>query len=222
MSDWDMPSKSVKSSTMGNFPARPEGQAEGIVNPLQAKSGRSALFLDRDGVINVDRGYVHRAEAFEFIPGIFELCRAAQSLGYLLLVVTNQAGIARGFYTESDFLSLTKWMIGKFAEQEVRIAHVYYCAFHPVHGIGRYKCDSPDRKPNPGMLLRAREDFNLDLRLSILVGDKDTDIQAAKAAGVGTAILLGVSDSDAGIQKTYCKVSLSLDEVRARYFTRIL
>ena len=110
-----------------------------------------ALFLDRDGVINVEQCYVHCRQHFHFREGIFELCRAAQNLGYVLLVVTNQAGIARGYYTETEFLELTKWMIHKFAEQQIQIARVYYCPYHPVHGRGRYKYDSPDRKPKPGM-----------------------------------------------------------------------
>jgi len=118
-----------------------------------------ALFLDRDGVINVERGYVHRREAFSFQKGIFELCRAAQNRGYVLIVATNQAGIARGYYTESEFLELRRWMIDEFAGQQVRIAQVYYCPYHPICGVGGYKYDSSDRKPRPGMLLRARTGF---------------------------------------------------------------
>src|SRR5579859_1890752 len=148
-------------------------------------AGRSkALFLDRDGVINVERGYVHTREAFEFIPGIFELCRAAQSLDYLLVVATNQAGIARGYYSESDFNDLTDWMMARFEEKNISITRLYYCPYHPVFGVGKYKYDSPDRKPNPGMLLRAQSDLDLDLGSSILVGDKLSDIQAGCAAGV--------------------------------------
>src|SRR5580704_15827703 len=142
-------------------------------------TGRNkALFLDRDGVINVERGYVHHRESFEFIPGIFELCRAAQSLGYLLVVATNQAGIARGYYSESAFNDLTDWMMTQFKERHVSITRVYYCPYHPVFGVGPYKCDSPDRKPKPGMLLRAHADLDLDLGSSILIGDKPSDIEA--------------------------------------------
>jgi len=117
-----------------------------------------------------------------FQEGIFELCRAAQTLGYLLVVATNQAGIARDYYTEADFLDLTEWMVQEFAEQQILIG-VYYCPYHPIHGVGPYKYDSLDRKPKPGMLLRARKDFSLDLSASILIGDKPSDIDAAKAAG---------------------------------------
>jgi D-glycero-D-manno-heptose 1,7-bisphosphate phosphatase len=179
-----------------------------------------ALFLDRDGVINVDRGYVHSRDDFRFQEGIFDLCRAAQALDYLLVVVTNQAGIARGYYSESEFLELTEWMVAKFAEEEIQITHVYYCPYHPIHGVGAYKCDSADRKPKPGMLLRARADFNVDLGSSVLIGDKLSDIYAGKAAGVGTRILLcsGVIGLDR--QGDECWLSDSLNQVRRRFFAR--
>jgi D-glycero-D-manno-heptose 1,7-bisphosphate phosphatase len=181
-------------------------------------AGRNkALFLDRDGVINVDTGHVHRRESFEFIPGIFELCRAAQTLGYLLVVVTNQAGIARGYYSESDFNDLTDWMMDRFAQEKVRVTRLYYCPYHPVFGVGNYQYDSPDRKPNPGMLLRAQSDLNLDLRSSILVGDKLSDIQAGWAAGVGTQILFSPEHSSCEIEA--CYVSPSLDDIRSRFFS---
>jgi D-glycero-D-manno-heptose 1,7-bisphosphate phosphatase len=178
-----------------------------------------ALFLDRDGVINVYKEYVHSREEFHFQEGIYELCRAAQTLGYLLLIVTNQAGIARGYYTESDFLELTKWMIQKFAEEQIQIARVYYCPDHPVHGIGKYRRDSPDRKPNPGMLLRAHTDFSLDLAESVLIGDKLSDIEAAKAAGVGTKILLRSGTESIEMQEDHFYVSYSLDDIRSRFFS---
>jgi len=183
-----------------------------------------ALFLDRDGVINVDDNYVHTREAFHFQPGIYDLCRAAHSLGYLLLVVTNQAGIARGYYTESDFLELTKWMTQKFAEEQIQIARVYYCPYHPVHGVGRYRRDSPDRKPMPGMLLRARADFNLDMTASVLIGDKESDIEAAQAAGVGTKILLHSGTAGVEVQEKgdgIC-ISDSLDDIRCRFFSPVV
>jgi D-glycero-D-manno-heptose 1,7-bisphosphate phosphatase len=177
-----------------------------------------ALFLDRDGVINVDTGHVHSRESFQFIPGIFELCRAAQELGYLIVVVTNQAGIARGYYSESDFNDLTAWMLDQFAERNVRITGLYYCPYHPVFGVGKYKCDSPDRKPNPGMLLRAQSDLDLDLGSSILVGDKLSDMQAGAAAGVGTGILLS-PELQAKPEKTSYYVSPSLDDIRSNFFS---
>jgi len=179
-----------------------------------------ALFLDRDGVINVERDYVHRPEEFDFREGIFGLCRAAQTRGYLVVVVTNQAGIARGYYTEAEFLDLTAWMIRNFAREEIQIARVYYCPYHPIHGVGPYKYDSPDRKPKPGMLLRARADFNLDLASSVLIGDKLSDIDAARAAGVGTRILLrSGADPTIEVPGARCHLSDSLDDIRSSFFS---
>lgn len=150
---------------------------------------RPALFLDRDGVINIDHAYVSRPEDFEFIDGIFELCRAARRHGYLIFVVTNQAGIGRGYYSEQDFLGLTGWMCEKFQARGASIDKVYYCPTHPEHGIGQYRQDSPYRKPGPGMLLQAAGEYGVDLARSLLVGDKETDIQAGIAAGVGCNLL---------------------------------
>ena len=150
---------------------------------------RRALFLDRDGVINVDHGYVHTPEKFEFIDGIFELCGSARRHGYLLVVVTNQAGIGRGYYSEDAFHHLMAWMCGQFRLRGADIAKVYFCPDHPEHGIGRYRRESPMRKPNPGMILAAAADFNLDLASCVLVGDKRSDIDAGRAAGVGCNLL---------------------------------
>jgi D-glycero-D-manno-heptose 1,7-bisphosphate phosphatase len=150
---------------------------------------RRALFLDRDGVINVDRGYVCTQNQFEFVEGVFDLCRYAKVSGYLVIVVTNQAGIGRGYYSEQDFAELTNWMCARFQDRGAPISKVYHCAFHPEHGIGIYKLASNDRKPGPGMILRAAADFGIDLKQSVLIGDKETDIQAGVAAGVGCNLL---------------------------------
>ncbi len=173
-----------------------------------------ALLLDRDGVINIETGYVHRRQDFRFREGIFDLCQAAQMLGYLLVVVTNQAGIARGYYTESEFRELTDWMLEEFVQHGVSIARVYYCPYHPVYGIGKYKYDSADRKPKPGMLLQAQTDLNLDLTASMLIGDKLSDIEAGTAAGVGTNILLYSSVTEAAAKRASCHVANSLDDIR--------
>jgi D-glycero-D-manno-heptose 1,7-bisphosphate phosphatase len=168
---------------------------------------RPALFLDRDGVINIEKNYVHRVEDFEFVEGIFDLCRAATQRGMLLVVVTNQAGIGRGYYTEAQFHALTAWMQARFEEQGAPIAKVYFCPFHPEHGVGEYRKESFDRKPNPGMILRAKDELGIDLRRSALVGDKASDIAAALAAGVGYTILLG---DDVGDQApSACVASLA-------------
>ena len=152
---------------------------------------RPALFLDRDGVINVEKRYVHHIKEFEFVDGIFELCRAAIEKGMRIVVVTNQAGIGRGFYTETQFQALTDWMMDRFEEEKAPITAVYFCPFHPEHGVGLYRKESYDRKPNPGMILRARDEYGINISKSILIGDNESDIMAGKAAGVGLTILFG-------------------------------
>ncbi len=158
-----------------------------------SSSKRTALFLDRDGVINVETNYVHRIEDFVFVDGIFDLCRSAVRSGMAIVVVTNQAGIGRGYYTEAQFQELSNWMCERFAEEGIAIGGVYYCPSHAEHGVGKYKAVSFDRKPNPGMILRARDELGLLLEGSILVGDKASDIAAARAANVGRAVLLAPS-----------------------------
>jgi D-glycero-D-manno-heptose 1,7-bisphosphate phosphatase len=148
-------------------------------------TGSRALFLDRDGVINHDAGYTSNAKDFKFIDGIFDLCRAAKQSGYLLIVITNQAGIGRGYYSEQEFFTLSEWMCQRFVEEDAAITDIFFCPYHPEHGVGPYKKDSFNRKPNPGMLLQAAEKYRIDLGHSIMIGDKDSDMQAAKNAGVG-------------------------------------
>ncbi|MEQ1889848.1 MAG: HAD family hydrolase [Alphaproteobacteria bacterium] len=151
---------------------------------------RRALFLDRDGVINADTGYISRIDEIRFIEGIFDLCRTACGLGYLLIIATNQSGIGRGYFTEQDFQKLTGWMRERFAAERAPLAAVYHCPYHP-EGIGQYRRQSDWRKPAPGMLLQAAADFSLDLSASLLIGDSEHDILAARAAGLGAAIRFG-------------------------------
>ena len=161
-----------------------------------------ALFLDRDGVINVDRGYVYEKSEFEFIDGIFDLCRTATDLGYSIFVITNQSGIGRGYYAEEDFRSLTEWMLDVFANADIHVDKVYFCPFHPHSGLRRYRRDSPLRKPRPGMILQAAAEFDVDLPASVLVGDKESDVRAGVAAGVGCNLLFapgGAPDPDATV-----------------------
>lgn len=153
--------------------------------------GRPALFLDRDGVINVDTGYVHSREGCVFMDGIFELAGAARAAGYLVVVVTNQAGIGRGYFTEAQFHSLMDWMREQFRQRGSGLDAVYYCPDHPVHGIGKYRRNTDMRKPGPGMFLLAARELDIDLARSIMVGDAPTDMAAARAAGVGTLLFLG-------------------------------
>ena len=147
-----------------------------------------ALFLDRDGVINIDTGYPHRIEDIVFVDGIFEFCRRAVALDLALIVATNQAGIGRGYYAETDFRSLMEWMKGRFANEGVEFLDVYHCPYHP-QGIGRYRRVSDERKPAPGMLLRAMRDHALDLTRSFLIGDRESDIAAGKSASLAGNIL---------------------------------
>jgi D-glycero-D-manno-heptose 1,7-bisphosphate phosphatase len=167
---------------------------------------RPAVFLDRDGVINQETGYVHKVDEFHFINGVVEACREMSKAGYRLIVITNQAGIARGYYTVDDFHCLTKWMLDSFRQQGVEIDGVYFCPHHPVHGVGEYRRDCDCRKPAPGMILHAAQEHSLDLQRSILVGDKMTDIEAGRAAGVGCCVLVqtghSVSDEDLDMADT--------------------
>lgn len=149
-----------------------------------------ALFLDRDGVINKESEYVHRTDEFEFIDGVFEACRAAKDLGYKLVIITNQAGIARGLYSEADFHALTEWMLERFSEQGIAIDGVYFCPHHPTAGVGHYLRECECRKPQPGLITRAAKELDIDLERSALVGDKISDIEAGLRAGVGTCILV--------------------------------
>lgn len=155
-----------------------------------------ALFLDRDGVVNEEVGYLHRSEDVRFMEGIFPLCHTAQRLGYKLIVVTNQAGIGRGFYTLQQYEELTHWIIAQFAGQGITLDQVLFCPYHPVHGLGEYQREHEDRKPSPGMLLRAARTHNLDLSQSILIGDRFSDIAAANAAQLRQAFFISGTEAD--------------------------
>jgi len=171
-----------------------------------------ALFLDRDGVINQEVNYLYRPEDVRWVEGIVPLCLTAHTLGYKLVVVTNQAGIARGYYSEQQFHELMAWMSFELARDGVTLDAVYFSPYHP-EGTGEYGRDHPDRKPNPGMMLRAARDLDLDLGQSILIGDRCTDIAAANSAGLLQAFLI------AGTEKSPCPgnaiAANSLAEVRA-------
>lgn len=140
---------------------------------------KRALFLDRDGVINKEINYLFRVEDFIFIDGIFEICKFYQEQGFLLIVVTNQAGIAKGYYSEADYKMLTDWMIAELFRNGIVISKVYHCPHFPDI-TGECLC----RKPNPGMLLQAQKEFGIDLQNSILIGDKQSDFDAAVNAGI--------------------------------------
>ena len=157
---------------------------------------KAALFLDRDGVINIDRGYIHRPDQFEFVSGIFELARFwTNELHRLIVVITNQSGIGRGYFDECAYEDLTRWMCDRFEAEHTAIARVYHCPYHPLHGIGEYRRDHPWRKPYPGMILQALSDLDLDPAQSAILGDKMSDIEAGETAGIGLRVLVGSRDA---------------------------
>jgi D-glycero-D-manno-heptose 1,7-bisphosphate phosphatase len=146
---------------------------------------RPALFLDRDGVLNEDPGYVHRWEDFRWIPGAREAVAAFNAAGWWVFVVTNQSGVGRGYYTEADVIALHDEMARSLAEVGGKIDAFYYCPHHPDAADETYRHpDPPDRKPNPGMLLKAMTDWPVDVARSIMVGDKPGDMEAGECAGV--------------------------------------
>ena len=177
---------------------------------LKNRIARPALFLDRDGVINADHGYVHRKESIEWIKGIFDLVRWANQKSWWVVVVTNQSGIGRGLYDEADFHYLTDWMHAQFQQRQAKIDAVYHCPHHPSQAKATYQIDCNCRKPKPGMLLRAAHDLTIDLPQSVLVGDNLSDMQAGKSAGLNQLFLL--KNPDAATKKTTQKLD-STDEI---------
>ena len=141
------------------------------------------IFLDRDGVINKEIKYLHKIKDFEFIDGIFESCKYLKSLGYKIIVITNQSGISRGYYSKNDFQIITNWMIDQFNNNNIKILDVLYCPHLP-----NTKCNC--RKPKPGMLFEAKKKHNINMNKSWLIGDKETDIIAANNAGINNTILV--------------------------------
>ena len=141
------------------------------------------IFLDRDGVINKEINYLHKIEDFEFINGVFEACQYLESQNYKIIITTNQSGISRGYYTQSDFQKITKWMLSQFNNNNIGILEVIHCPHLPSDF-----CDC--RKPKPGMLLSAKTKHDIDMENSWMVGDKENDIQAANNAGIINTILV--------------------------------
>ena len=136
---------------------------------------RRAIFLDRDGTINVEKKYLHRIEDFEFLPGVIEALKLFQDAGYLLIIITNQSGIGRGFYTEEDFQILNVWMIDKLKKMGIDIDKVYYCPHLPNAIIEKYRIDCKCRKPAIGLYEKAINDFDIDMEKSFAIGDKIRD-----------------------------------------------
>ncbi|GAA0857320.1 D-glycero-beta-D-manno-heptose 1,7-bisphosphate 7-phosphatase [Aliiglaciecola litoralis] len=161
-----------------------------------------ALFLDRDGIVNLDHGYASKPDDIDFVEGIFELCRYFQQRGYLIIIVTNQSGIARGYYSEHAFSALMEWMTKQFAQQGVILTDTFYCPHHPEHGKGPYLRQCTCRKPQPGMLFDAAKKYDLDLATCVMVGDRLSDMEAARSAGVLNRFLVNQQqDSHDGCHK---------------------
>jgi len=142
------------------------------------------VFLDRDGVINEDNGYVYKIEDFIFKDGVFDSLKRLQDLGYKLIVVTNQSGIGRGYYSEEEFLKLTSFMKDEFKKNGIKIDKVYYCPHKPEDN-----CEC--RKPKNKMFKDAIKEFDIDPKLSWMIGDKPSDIEAAKRSGIENTVFIG-------------------------------
>ena len=141
------------------------------------------IFLDRDGVINKDINYLHKIDDFEFIDGIFDVCLYFQNLGYKIIIITNQSGISRGYYSHREYQKVTQWMLDQFQYKNINILDVFHCPHGPDS-----TCDC--RKPKPGMFLKAKAKHNTDMEKSWLIGDKEVDVIAANAAGIENTILV--------------------------------
>jgi D-glycero-D-manno-heptose 1,7-bisphosphate phosphatase len=161
---------------------------------------RRALFLDRDGVINVDRNYVHRIEDIEFLPDLGATLAAARDARLDVVIVTNQAGIGRGYYSVADFERLMLWMTGELDRRGFPVLAVYHCPYHR-DGIAPWNVpDHPDRKPNPGMLLRAGREHGIDLGNSLMIGDQISDMEAGLNAGLSHLGWFGGEDRGPSIR----------------------
>ena len=141
------------------------------------------IFLDRDGVINKEKNYIYKVEDFEFIDGVFKSCKYLISLGYEIIIVTNQSGISRGYYSEKDFKNITDWMINQFNKNGIEILDIFYCPHSP-------NSDCNCRKPKPGMLIEAKNTHSINMKKSWMVGDSERDIIAANLAGIENTIMV--------------------------------
>jgi D-glycero-D-manno-heptose 1,7-bisphosphate phosphatase len=141
------------------------------------------IFLDRDGVINKEKNYLYKIKEFEFIDGVFRACQYFKELNYKIIVITNQSGISRNYYTENDFKSLNSWMITQFKKNDIDILDVFHCPHGP-------KSNCTCRKPKPGMLIKAQIKYNIDMENSWMIGDHEVDIIAANNAGIFNTVLV--------------------------------
>ena len=157
---------------------------------------RPAIFLDRDGVINADHGYVYQWSDFEILPGVEQALAALQAMGYALVIVTNQSGIGRGLYNESDVESLHNALREHLTKHNIELSGIYFCPHHPSAAKGAYLQDCTCRKPAPGLLLAAGEELNIDFSRSVMVGDKSSDMEAGRRAGLSRLFWVNNQASD--------------------------
>ena len=173
---------------------------------------RRAAFLDRDGVINRDTGYVHRGAEFELLPGVVGALQRLQAVDYALIVVTNQSGLARGFFDEAAYEAITQHLHETLAADGITLDGVYHCPHLPDAAVARFRRDCDCRKPLPGLLLQAIQDHDIDSEASLLVGDKSSDIAAGRAAGVGRCYLVG-SAASSGADAIYVDLATCVEAV---------
>ncbi|MBR1697736.1 MAG: D-glycero-beta-D-manno-heptose 1,7-bisphosphate 7-phosphatase [Anaerovibrio sp.] len=143
-----------------------------------------AVFFDRDGTLNEEVHYLHKIEDFKWIEGAIDAIKYCNDNGYLAIVITNQSGVARGYYPESDIMKLYDWMNDDLAKHGAHLDGIYYCPHHPTGTVKEYAIECDCRKPKPGMLFKAQKDHNIDLKSSYLIGDGVRDVECAEAAGV--------------------------------------
>jgi D-glycero-D-manno-heptose 1,7-bisphosphate phosphatase len=170
-----------------------------------------AAFLDRDGVINVDHGYVSRWEDFEFVPGAIQSLRRLQAAGHALVIVTNQSGVARGYYDEAAVQRLHESLRDHLAQQGIVLAAIEHCPHLPGAPVARYAIDCDCRKPAPGMILRSAQALGIDLGASVMFGDKPSDIEAGRRAGVGRCLLLATNGQPGDVAVDHPDLATALD-----------
>ena len=163
-----------------------------------------SIFLDRDGVINRDINYLHKIEEFEFVDGVFEACKHFQSLNFKIIIITNQSGIGRGYFSEIEFMKITRWMIDEFNKNDVKISDIFHCPHAPES-----KCNC--RKPKPGMFIEAKNKHNINMRKSWMIGDSERDVIAASSAGIKNTILVR---SGHEIDEENSKAKFYLDSIK--------
>jgi len=146
---------------------------------------KKVFFLDRDGIINIDKGYIYRPSDIEFTEGILSLLKTASVMGFEFIIVTNQAGIAKGMYEEKDVINLHAWMKEELAKHNIEILDFFHCPHHP-----RFTGECSCRKPAPGMIFAAAEKHGINLNESMIIGDKQSDVQAGRNAGLKKTILV--------------------------------